>query len=282
MRVTNIELYSERLTEPISFSVRDSDPTARYQARNIVGLDAEEIVRRFYGWGNNTNQKFYDYNLSPRDIVMQIALSPNFKLDEEYSDIRDELYRTISSERGGRVALHFKSGGTTVSRIYGYISKFEVPYFSKLPQVQMTVHCDDPIFRAINPMSLSAADLGSANPLVIADSLSTAPHGFVMEATYTATSPYFAIQDVASSPEWQFKVTPSGGFLVGDQLFISTEFANRYVYMIRSGVTTQLLDKLTPGSIWPTIFPGSNTLYFYDKTKFSWNLFEHYAAYWGV
>lgn len=282
MRVTTVALYSEVNTEPINFSLRDNDPSAQYNVRSIIGLDAEDITRRFYGWGANTNKKFYDYNLKPRDIVMRIVLKPRFELDESYSDIRDELYRTISPDRGGIVTLHFKSGGTTVSRISGYINKFEVAYFNKLPEVQITIHCDDPIFRAINPVSMDVDEIGIVNPIKVPDSLSTAPHGLVMVGTFDATSPSFVIQDTPSDPEWTFTITPSGGFLVGDELHISTEFSNRYVYMIRSSTVIQLIDKIAPNSVWPTIFPGSNEFHFVDLDDIDWESFEFYAAYWGV
>jgi hypothetical protein len=282
MRVTAVEMYSPNFTEIITFSLRDYDPTARYIVRNIVGLDAEEIVPKFYGFGLNTKPKFYDFGLSAREIVIRIVLNPDFRSDESYSDVRDTLYRSISATRTGMTALHFKSGGTVVSKISGFITKFEVPYFVKLPEVQLTVRCDDPMFRGINPVIFAPAEMKTTNPILIPDSLSTSPHGFSMQLTFKATAPSFTIQDVPTNPEWKFKVTPSGGFLSGDVLYFSSDYSNKYLYMVRAGTTTHLLDRLEPTSIWPILFPGANSFHFVDIASFNWNTVEYYAAYWGV
>ncbi|MET0787188.1 MAG: hypothetical protein ABWY25_10825, partial [Paenisporosarcina sp.] len=221
MRVTSVALYSSQFTEPIIFSLGETDPTPQYMVRTIIGLDAEEIIPKFYGFSSYSRQKYYDFGLKERDIVIRVVLKPRFNLDESYSDIRDEIYRTISSNRTGIIMLHFNSGATTVARIPGFITKLEVPYFSKTPELQMTIRCDDPMFRALNPVTHSAEYFGGYNPMVIIyDSLSTAPHGFTMNMTFNDTTPYFTVQDeISPTNEWRFRVIPSGGFLLDDILY---------------------------------------------------------------
>lgn len=282
MRVTSVEMYSATFEEPINFSLRDLDPLSRYQVRTIIGLDAEELVPKFYGRGYTYGEKFYDFGMKPRDIVARIVLNPDYRLNESPSDIRDDLYRAISADRSGRVVLHFKSGGTVVSRIFGFITKFEVPYFTKLPEVQITIRCDDPLFRGINPVVFEAADLPTDTTLMIPDSLSTAPHGFTMHLTFTNPVPSLTIRDTPADSEWQFKVTPSGGFLTGDILFFSSEFSNKFLYISRGATHIDLIDKIEPTSIWPLIFPGRNDFFFVEALSFDWSSIEYYAAYWGV
>jgi hypothetical protein len=282
MRVTSVVLYSAPGVEAVNFSLRDADAPYQYIIRNMTGIDADELVPKFYGSGLVTKPRYYDFGMKTREIVMRVVLNPRFRIDETYSDIRDELYRAISSTRTGQVTLHFNSGATTVSKILGFITKFEVPYFTQLPEVQITIRCDDPMFRAINPVEYEPSDLKTTNPIIIADSLSTAPHGFCIELTFKATTPSFTIQDVPTNPEWVFKVIPNGGFLSGDKLYFSSEFANRYLYMVRAGVTTHLLDRVQPNSVWPILFPGANVFNFNDIASFNWNEIDYYAAYWGV
>lgn len=281
MRVTNVALYSNYV-EAINFSLRNSDPTAQYMVRTILGLDADDLIPKFYGFGLATKPKFYNFGMKPRDIVMRIVLNPRFNLDESYSDVRDELYKAISSNRTGLIVLHFRSGATTVSRIMGFITKFEVPYFERLPEVQITVHCNDPLFRAINPVIYTPSELNTTNPILVADSLSTAPHGFHFQVTFKATAPSFTIQDVATNPEWVFTVTPNGGFQSGDVLDFSSDYGDKFLYMVRGGVTTHLMDRIAPGSIMPMIFPGHNEFYFVNIAQIDWNTLDYYAAYWGV
>lgn len=284
MRVTNVEMQSPTLEEPIDFSLSSNDQKARYKVRTIVGLDAEGIIPKFYGWGANgdAGSRYYSFSMKDREIVMRVALNPQYRLNEMHSDIRDELYRAISSTRTGKIALYFKAGATTVSRIYGLITKFEVGYFERVPEVQLTVQCDDPMFRGVNPIVYEPSDLATANPVVIGDPISTAPHGFEMQITFDHTTPSLTIQDEASSPNWMFTVTPSGGFLVGDVLHFSSEYSNKQLYLVRGASTIELIDKISPSSMWPIIFPGINTFYFLDIAKFDWNYLNFYASYWGV
>jgi hypothetical protein len=275
-------MYSPNSSEAITFNLRAVNSDDRYQVRNILGLDAEEILPKFYGFGLNTKARMYDLRLKPRDIILRVILNPNFRVDESYSDIRDDLYRSISAARTSQVVLHFKAGPTIVARIYGFITKFEVPYFVKLPEVQFTINCNDPLFRAINPVLFAPAQLATVNPVLLPDSLSTAPHGFTFQATFKAAAASFTIQDLPTQPEWQFVVTPTGGFLTGDVLYFSSEYLNKYCYMVRGGVTTYLMDKIAPTSVWPMIFPGQNSFQFVNLASINWNTLQYYAAYWGV
>lgn len=283
MRVTSVEMYSSAFEEAVTISLLDSEPDAEYQARTILGLDADELIPRFYGWSLSGASKYYDFTLKPRDIVMRIVLNPRFVLGESYSDVRDNLYRIISSNRAGLVVLHFKSGATLVSRILGSIIKFEAIHFTNLPEVQLTIRCNDPMFKGINPVLFEAADLADINPIRIPDSLSTAPHGFTMQVTFNADVASFTIQDVPTTPEWQFVITPDGGFDTGDVLNFSSEQSNKYLYYVRGGSTVvHLADKIQSGSIWPILFPGQNEFHFVNLASVTLNEVKYYASYWGV
>ena len=301
MRLTRVSLYSSNLSEAISFSLRYADPEAQYIIRSILGLDAEEIIPKFYGTSLATKSRYYDFGLKARELVMRIVMNPNFRIDESYSDVRDELYRAIASTRTGLVVLHFLSGGTTVSRISGFVTKFEASYFVEVPEVQLTIKCDDPMFRAINPVVLDADDLPTANPVILADSLSTAPHGFKMRVEFTASVPSFHIQDKQTSPEWMFTITPATAFAARDVLTISSDFSNKAVYYEKWSSVSPLepgqeltpeeqdllapvpiLDRIAPTSIWPIMFPGANNFWFPEIASFKWLSLEWYAAYWGV
>jgi hypothetical protein len=282
MMLTSVAMYSSNYAEAIVFSVRNCDPDARYQVRAMTGLDAAEIVPKYYGLGTRSLSRFYDFGVKAREIVIRVVLNPSFRLGESYSDIRDDLYRAISANRTGVTMLHFNASGSTIARIPGQIIKFEVGHFNQLPEVQITLRCSDPMFRALNPVSWSAAEISTSNPIHAPDSASTAPHGLSFQATFKTASPSFTIQDVQTNPDWKFTVTPNGGFAVGDVLYFSSDYSNKYLYMIRGGVTTYLIDVISPGSLWPIIFPGQNDFWFVDLAKINWNKMEYYEAYWGV
>lgn len=282
MRLTSVDMYGPDFSEAITFNLRDAQSDDRYQVRDILGLDTEDIIPKFYGFSLKTQSRMYEMILKPRDIVIRVGLNPNFRVDESYSSVRDELYKAISATRTGAVTLYFKSGATLVAIIKGFITKFEVPHFVKAPEVTITVNCSDPMFRAINPAIFAPADLPVANPVLIPDSLSTAPHGFAFQVTFTSPEDSFTIQDVVADPEWKFVITPYGGFLADDVLYFSSEYLNKYLYLIRDGDTYHLMDVVSPSSIWPILFPGENSFYFSNIASIDWNSLQHYAAYWGV
>jgi hypothetical protein len=283
MRITSIGLLADEI-EAIQFDLRNVQSQSPYMIRNIAGLDAEDIVPKFYGFNIDKDKRFYDFKMRPRDIVMRIVMNPRYKLNESVSDIRDRLYKAISASRSGELTLEFRATGTTVAQIKGYITKFEVPYFSEVPELQITVRCNDPMFRGITPVNLEPADLDgvTTNPVTVVDSFSTAPHGFKFEIEIGATLSTFTIRDKSSDPEWEFQIVPASNFLNGDTLYFSSEFTDKYLYMVRGGVTTHLLDKVEPNSVWPVIFPGFNTFHFVDIASFIWNSIRFDAAYWGV
>jgi hypothetical protein len=281
MRVTSIGLYANNV-EVATFALRMESSKSRYMVRQIVGMDAEEITPKFYGFGLVSNAKFYDFSMKPRTIVIRVILNPTFALNEEYADVRDELYKAISATRSGKVEIRFYSSGADVASLNGFITKLEAGYFNKTPEAQLTIRCDDPVFRALNPVRLEPAELPVTNPVRIADSQSTIPHGFAVQVKINSVIPDFTIQDKVTNPDWKLKIIPSGGFLANDVLHISTDFNLKELYLTRASVRTYLIDRVEAGSIWPTLFPGVTEFYFVNINAFTWQYLEFYSAYWGV
>lgn len=282
MRLTHIsvssgdtELFSTKLVRPSG--------TDRFIMRGMIGLDADEIIPKFYGNGALNGDKFYRLGLKPREIVMRLVMNPTWSIGESYSDLRDGLYRAISASRSSGVTITFYAAATSVAKLDGYITKFEVPHFSKESEVQITIMCNDPLLRGVQPVELYSNHFTGAD-VIVADQFSTAPHGFEMQVTFTGTTADFILRDAAAW-DWQFKVVPDSSFLTGDVLYLSSENDNKQLYMIRSAVTTYLMDKVVPGSVWPSIFPGRNTFNIPALTPTAtitvdWLKFK--PAYWGV
>lgn len=279
MKITGIGLYANNV-ETMRFELRSESANSRYLVRQISGLDADEIAPRFYGRGNVSDQPFYEFSMKPKELVIRVKLNPIFSLNEEHADVRDEIYKAISATRMGLVNLRFYSGGGVIAQLYGFITKLEAGYFNKEPEAQLTIRCDDPLYRSMNPTRLENVPV--VNPFVLADSQSTAPHGFTACLNFVSNTPEFQITEQETDPDWFFRVVPNGGFLIGDKLYFSSDYANKYLYMDRGGTITHLGDKIWTGSVWPTIFPGFNSIWFVNPTTFEIEFVEFYSAYWGV
>jgi len=281
MKLTSVSVLSNE-TEGIRFDLRNVESQSPYMVRTIIGLDAEELISKFYGFSKDGTKKFHDFKMKPRDIVMRIVLNPRYNIDESTSYIRDSLYKMISATRSGELELQFNSGASTVARIYGRMTKFEVPYFSKTPELQITIHCEVSMFRGINPVVMGPGDLSAGTNITVPDSLSTAPHGCTMWMTLDATLSTLVIADQNPNPEWEFLVVPESDFIAGDQIILVSDFNDRQLFMIRGAVVTHLLDRIDPESVWPIIFPGNNEFYFPGAASFSWAGISYFPAYWGV
>lgn len=284
MKVTDVELsYGE--VNFLQVGLKDVSTSARYLVKAMIGLDADEIVSKFYGFSKTSNKRQYSFSLPKREIVMRIVLNPNYRTNETISDIRDRLYRTISADRSGIITLLFKSGGASVAKIEGFVTKFEVPHFSSEPELQITIKCDDPLFRSIGPVEHKTAQLPTGNNFVLTDTVSTAPHGFEMCFTAAAAATSILIQDQETDPEWSFSVIPDAALTIGDKIRISSIYGNKVVEIlpIGGGDPIPIMDKVVVGSFWPLLFPGSNFFWFEDfGTNFTWDYITYYPTFWGV
>lgn len=284
MRLTSIDLYSNN-QRVATLSYKDPGSVNPYIAQSVTGLDANEIVPKFYGKGTNSNKKFHMLSLLKREIVLLIALNPQPQLGKSYSELRDDLYRAISSSRDGLLELRFKRGKTTIAVASGFVIKFENVIFSKTPQVQMTIECEDSMLHSLDQQTVDVSRLGTVNN--VPDLESTAPHGFDFSITFTQISTDFVIKDKEVDPDWSFTVTPGligadTGFLVGDELYFSNSIRGKQLYIVRGVSTIYLFDKVEPESIWPVIFPGNNEFVVVTDGTFTWDSFSYYLTYWGV
>ena len=281
MNLTDIELEAANI-ETIKLKLRSPTVEDKYLARNIAGLDADDLIPKFYSAGAYSKVKYYEFLMKPRDIVMRISLNPQFKLGQSYSDIRDGLYRAISSSRSGAITLKFNNGDVEVAKTSGFITKFETTHFNQTPEVQLTIRCDDPMLRSVNQVVYDVDDLSATNPVLVPDNASTAPHGFTLKVIFKAASATFTIQDLATNPEWKFKIIPASAFAINDELYFSSEVGNKYLYMNRGGTWTHLMDRIEPSSIWPMMFPGQNSFHIPELSTINWGYISFYSAYWGV
>lgn len=286
MRITDIGLYANDI-EVTTLSFRDPYSRKPYIAKATLGLDAEEIIPKYYGSGNASRQRFHLPTINDREVVFRIALNPKFNIWETYSGLRDNLYRAIAMSRNGLLELRFMYGPGIIATLEGFITKFEAPLNTPDPEVQLTIMCEEGMLTGVAPVKMKTASLGLTD-LVIADNDSTAPHGMSIEVQFTSPTSYFTIEDDGVIPDWSFKVLPdviggSSGFQANDRLFMINERREKSIFVLRSATQYFLADKIVYGSIWPIIFSGTNR-YKIDvgAGSYQWNGLSYYTTYWGV
>jgi hypothetical protein len=280
MIVTGVDLYSDYSEDPIELSFRDVRSVNPYRVTGIQGLDADDIVPRYYASGAQ-GDKYFNFALRKKDVVVQISLNPRHSEGETYSSLRDHLYRAISSSRSGQVRLVFKNDDAEWAELKGFIGKVEASHFSKTPDIQLTINCIDPMLRSIDTYAVDTDGMDVSNPVIV-DAVSTAPHGLTMALWFTADRASYTIQNKASSPDWTFTITPTalGGFDTGDIVLYTNDLNSKGLTLLRGASTYQLADSVVAGSIWPMIFPGSNA--FFGHSSVDWASIQFKHAFWGV
>lgn len=276
MKVTSVEIHPSGSTEIVILSFRDPRRLNPFNVKNIVGLDADEIVPRFYGVSGAN--KYYSLSIEKREPVFEIELNPSFD-GQSYSDLRDQLYRAIASSRSGIVDIQFKNGTEVIAVLSGFVSKLENDLFNKNQNVKLTISTIEPVLKAPVRTSVDILTLDAASAHIL-DSKSTMPHGFIFELGFLGAQASLAITPPDDS--WAFTITPVGGFLLGDILHFSSELNNKYLRVRRAGVDIHLADVIGSNPIWPIMFPGDNVFEFSNPTNLVWEAAAFYPTYWGV
>jgi hypothetical protein len=268
-------------TNVAAFNLSQPSYQDRYIIRNISGLDATDLTPRLYGSGA-TGNNFYSMKQPPREVVLRIILNPQYGANETPESLRDGFYKAISAYRTSKVQLAFcENAVSTNAVLYGFITKLEAALFNQVPEVQLTIRCDYPLFRS--PTRISVTGLTPSAPRII-DSVSTAPHGFQFVASFTQTQSYFQINKSVDL-DWNFRI--SRLFYIGDILYFSSEDDNKYLYVMSNGgtggarVRVELASYIRAQSVWPVIFPGVNDFQI-SPANITFNSLTHYETHWGV
>lgn len=288
MRITDIELYSGD-QEVLRFALGPPGPGDEFHVKAVYGLDADELIPKFTGRAANNNNPLYRISMKPREIVMRLTLNPNWSNGETYSDLRDRVYRAIHGSYSGGLDLICKYGPSPIAKITGSITKLEVPLFNEDSELQITLRCEDPMFRSVAPIEYDTSDFYTDGYMPIYDGQSTAPHGVEMQFTFVSGAAFFSLAD-APSPDHQWRLymnQPMDGvnFAIGDTLYILNDETNREIKWTRAGTgdTTSLMDVLVHGSRWPVVFPGITQFYVENLLSSARvDFVKFHSAFWGI
>lgn len=273
-----------------SFSLSSVDQSQSYILEQAVGLDPDQISPVFTGsWTEGSvKEQYFEMKLPPRNVALKIKLNPQLG-SETYSSLRDHIYRLIARSRTGKVELRFMYNSAIVATLQGLVTKVESQLFDTDPKIQISLYCAEPLLKSASyisdiPNPTFPADFNWS----ITDNESTAPHGFkakIVVGNYHLYS--LAIQTVTGYDNLVFFIDKA--FSPDDEIYISSEEGNKYLYFKRGSTITHLVDKVSPGSFWPMIFPGENTFFLdapAEEELFGYTVYfeslTYKYHYWGV
>lgn len=207
-----------------------------------------------------------------REIVLLVGLNPDYTVGQKVSDLRTSLYGMLTPGYTDNVMVEIMDIDGVLVQTVGYVSKLEIAPFSKDPAVQITIPCLEKYLQA--PSVIYVVPEGKNNPEIT--NAGTAPAGFRMEVVFSASMDSWVLSDLTGK-KMQFDY----GFQSGDTLIFDTTPGARGIWVLRSGITSNILYSLSKDSVWYTLYGGLNT-FATSSQAFDWGDVYYRPQYWGV
>lgn len=201
--------------------------------------------------------KFQGITSEEREIVVLIGLNPDWDAGETPSLLRQNLETLLYTGYDPRADIICMAGVFPLFHEYGYVSNFEAAIFDANPVVQVTFTMLNPNFKGMFQTFYSAADLSETNPDVYNNA--TAETGFQFGVIFTGTMAEWSIKQSERQAIGMTFKKPSGNFVAGDKLFISTVPGQKFIHFQHyKGKVKNALGYLTGDSEWIQLHPGHN------------------------
>ena len=221
--------------------------------------------------------------------------------DEDTDDIevlRHKLYKYFPIKQ--KIDLEFITDKRTVT-ISGIVESNEVAIFSSLEGSDISILCPDPYFYKVGignetvfsveePMfEFDFEDEDDVTPSLVMSSLDIyqtklityegdTDTGIIITIHAAGSASNLVIYNYLTGESMSIDTTKlatltGSGITAGDDIIISTVKGNKYVHLIRSGVTTNILNCLNRNATWLQMIPGDNIFaYVTDPTEGALNL----------
>lgn len=284
--ITQLEVFTPRVTVPPLPIVEGSPATDPIQIRNIDGLGPVKSDINTSQYGGIDGEFYTGAFTGKRNIVITIGFNPDWST-QTVEGLRQIVYAYFMPQT--QIKLRFTSTHMAQVDIDGYVESCEPDIFSKDPQMVVSIICPKPAFygSSITVIPGETLALPDGAPLEI-DYLGTLPTGFVLSVTPNDTVPTmtnaeirFINDDLIGAPDI-FIVTATVD--ATEYLQVSSEQGNKYVRQIAtpSGTVTSILGNQAPGSVWMLLKNGKNLFRVMSATPgLSWTM-QFYARYGGI
>lgn len=207
-----------------------------------------------------------------RELVFKVGLNPNYKNLETAATLRDRLYGMLTPEtENDDIPIEFLFKEILVAKTSGNVSKIEPVYFTKDPEVQITMECTWPYLVAPYPTLLVPKTFDTFS----VQNVGNAPSGIEMKVVFTAPVTNWTITHGTKVMKFNYP------FLANDTLYINTQPGSRAVTLTRNAQDTDLIFAVAPGSKWIMLHGGNNVFTLSDN-HYTWRFVQYTPQYLGV
>lgn len=250
--------------------------------RKIDGLDPPRASIAIKNASSMDGGLFNNAKLSTRNIVitMDILAKPTVE------DVRLECYKFFIVKN--KIKLLFETDNR-ICEIEGYVESIDVNIFSKNEQIKVSIVCPDPYlydkdfsfttFYGIDPaFEFPFSNESLLEPLIefgIINEKQTdtvfyegdGEIGFIIKIKTIGNVKNITIYDYYTRDTFRIKTDiieklTGNSLKDGDEIIISTVRNNKYVYLLRDGIYTNIINSIDKNSKWFTIKKGDNIFTF--------------------
>lgn len=250
MSVQSVEVRTSDSSILGTIPVGRPDLNQDYFIKDIDGLGPTDASLAMSSFADYDGSVFHGGRLNQRIIVMKIGYSPNYASNEGIGALRKQAYTWFPPK--SRVGLFINDLDRPRVYVYGYVERIEPVIFSKDPEMQITLVCEESYFASPSMLTLN----GTANtPVSLTDDIyGDAPSGFVLTMSPTAN---FSRLDIRNGKDPNIVIEYP--FAAGDSIRVSTNPGSKYATVTRGGVTTPLLDRLVDSTVQMFIGPPATS-----------------------
>jgi hypothetical protein len=291
------------LDESISFDLRNPEESGFF-IEEIEGLGPAKANINAVEFATNDGSIYNSARVGSRNILLRLG----FLFKPSIEAVRYQSYKFFPIKR--KVTLIFETD-TRLCETYGYVESNEPVIFSKRQTTQISIVCPDPYFYSLyNNVLIFNGEVPSFEFEFSNESLTEkmmifgevinkttetvwyegdAEVGVIIKLNATGNVSNLAIHNTYTFESMEIDTVKlaaltGSGIITGDEITISTIKGNKYIELLRNGVTTNILNCLNRDADWFQLSKGDNIFSYAAETGTD-NLqlrIEHQIVYEGV
>lgn len=233
------------------------------QVRDISGLDPVETTVTTSSLGSIDGVAYVGQEVPGRNIVLTLHPNPDWST-WSFEKLRQFIYAYLMPRAS--VRLIFYSDENPPVKIEGIVESLSANPFSSDPEYLVSIICPDPYFTALDATYLSGPLDGS---LVNVPNTGTIPTGIYLKLDYSSggspTDIQVQVQNSLVISNFQLN-----GIDSNDKYFeLSSVPRQKYAREVSSssGIITNRISEIQPGSVWPVLQAGLNLLGVLSSTE---------------
>lgn len=286
-------MYQASIENSRGQSLQLTGDEANYQILDIEGLNPPEAQVNLTDIAGMDGAKFNSAKLQTRNVVITLRLNGDAEAN------RIKLYQYFPTKE--QVTFYYSNSHRDVF-IKGYVNSCEVNPFSQDEQMQVSIICPNPYFKAIDeiiedisnvtslftfpftinqgePIPFSNYEIGSVTNIFNSAESET---GVIIQINVLSAVNDILIRNTQTGESIEL----SYEFEEGDLITINTNTGEKSIQLLRGGVTSNLFTALVSGSVFLQLYAGDNPLaYQVDgglSDQYVYITFSYYSMYRGV